>query len=713
MTRFLRRFTLLVVPLGLAVGSFALPGAAQTSGSSRFAFADTLLLRDTLGLRFDGIFPAADSLGILPDTLRALMIRYRFQLPRMLELADSLGVPVDSVGVVVDRERFNPLANRVAGGSGLNEFRYTTGWTTTRTTSAWTNNSEYRARRGPWYANNRVEVNLERYKSAAATTLRQNRDLFLEGGNRLNESQSFGLWGHTMLYDSYDPNSTSNQKETLNELKLTARTQLRGRRGSSAELNLLGGLLHDDRLAVEVKRGLTGRADGRVRSVAGHWFTNDLNAGLSSNLARTRRPEAITELRALDFATNLNGTMTMFPQQPVGMNLNYTLRRTRVDVPTDLGIVNTIRQSSGALNSTLRMRRDPEHLLNLIGNAGNSENQTGVRRDYGVRANVRWALVGWATDANYSDIRANSDYPRFKGAYGYIENSTNRSADAQFQRGLGRRVQAKITTSINLTRYRYEVTAPDSATPPTPRDTYRQSLRGEARYTPTMKLTSSLAFETILSRTINIPKLTTSSNNDSRTYRAEWTWSYQMTRSLTVSQNNQVTADYRFYPFAEDRNTLGLNYRALTTLNAVLNPRVTVMVMHTAQEQPRGSYTRQSDGLEYLQISDETVNRGLHASLRYAPSPAISFSIEPDYRADVRSGTTNGVSALQRDDRRLSMSGRVDLNLQVGRKGALSGTIARVFDDARSTAYTNGNPVLSPNSVTDYWNGSLTFTWQL
>jgi hypothetical protein len=91
----------------------------------------------------------------------------------------------------------------------------------------------------------------------------------------------------------------------------------------------------------------------------------------------------------------------------------------------------------------------------------------------------------------------------------------------------------------------------------------------------------------------------------------------------------------------------------------------------------------------------------------------VSFSIEPDYRADVRSGTTNGVSAKQRDDRRLAMAGRVDLNLQVGRKGSLSGTIARVFDDARSTSYTKGVAVPSPNSVTDYWNGSLTFTWQL
>lgn len=712
MTRFLRRLSLLAVPLALAVGSIAPPGRAQQAGSSRYAFADTLLLRDTLGLSFDGIFPAADSLGLPPDTLRALMIRYRFPLSRMIHLSDSLGVPVDSVGVVVDRERFNPLAGPAGIRRDENAFRFTSGWNSTRTTSSWSNNSEYRVRRGPWYANNRTDVNLERYRSVAGTTLRQTRDMTSEAGARISDRQSFGLWAHTMLYDSFDPNATSNQQETLNEFKLTARTQRRGRRGANTDLNLLAGYLLNDKLALEVKRGLTGRADGRMRSVAGDWFTNDLSGGTSANLARTRRPQAVQELRALDLATNIAGTLTLFAQRPVGMNVSYNLRRTRVDTPTDSGVVNTIRQANEGVNATLRLRRDNERTLSLVGNAGNALNQNGRRRDGGGKATLRWVLRGWAVDGNYSDLRATSDYPRQKNAFGYREFGTNRAADAQFQRALGSRVQAKVATSISLSRYRYESTAA-AATPPPPRDTYRQSYRAEGRYNPTLRLTSSTALEVVLARTINIERATTSSNNDSRTYRAEWTWSYQMLKGLTVSQNNQISADYRFYPFAPDRNTLGLNYNTITTLNTVLTPRLSMSVMHSFQEQPRGSYTRQADGLEYLRLSDEAENYGLHASIRYAPTPAVSFSLEPDYRANVRSGTTNGVSARQRDDRRLNLAGRVDLNLQIGRKGTLAGGIARNFDDSRSTTFTNGIGALSPRSITDYWNGSLTFTWQL
>jgi hypothetical protein len=712
MTRFLRRFTLLLVPFVVAVTQ-ALPGRAQQPLSSRYAFADTLLLRDTLGLKFDGIFPAADSLGIPPDTLRALMIRYRFPLQRLLFLSDSMVVPVDSVGVVVDRERFNPLARGQAGIRRTeNTFRYTSGWSTTRTTSAWSNNSEFRWLRGSYYANNRTDVNLEQYESAASTTLRQTRDMTTEAGTRLSNRHSVGVTAHTMLYDSYDPGSTSNQQETLNEVKLTARTQQRGPRGSSSELTLLGGVLDDDKRNVEIKRGLTGRADGRVRSVYDTWLTNDLTGAVSSNLARTRRPEQIDELRALDFATNLNGTLTLFAQRRVGFNLNYTLRRTRVDTPTDSGTVSTIHQAGDGVTGTLRLRQDNDRTLTLVGGTNSSLTQTGQRRDYNAKATGRWLLAGWATDASYMSGSSNSDYPRRNNAYGYNERSTTHSADGQMQRPLGRRLQAKLSGNINLTQARYEATS-TSATPPSPRDTYRQSYRAEARYNPTARLSTGVALEVTLARTINIEPLNTASNTDTRSYRGEWIWSYQLLQGLTVSQNNRISSDYLFYPFSPERNTLGLSYNTTTTLNTVLTPRLTLAVMHTAQQAPRGSYTVQSDGLEYLKLSDEAESYALHASIRYAPTPVVSFSLEPDYRADTRSGTTDGVSAKQRDDRRLDISGRVDLNVQVGRRGTLAGGIARTFNDSRSTTFTNSVGTLSPRSLTDYWNGSLTFTWQL
>src|SRR5262245_43890615 len=108
-----RKLDLLLVPLVFGFSALAGPGSAQQAASSRFAFAHTTLLRDTLGLHFDTLFPTADSLHLTPDTLRALSIRYRYSIARLVLMADSLGVPVDSVGPIMQRESFNPLAARV------------------------------------------------------------------------------------------------------------------------------------------------------------------------------------------------------------------------------------------------------------------------------------------------------------------------------------------------------------------------------------------------------------------------------------------------------------------------------------------------------------------------------------------------------------------------------------------------------------------------
>src|SRR5437773_7720862 len=53
------RLLLLLIPLLVGWLFHARPGAAQEDTSGRFAFADTTLLRDTLDLHFDRLFPLA------------------------------------------------------------------------------------------------------------------------------------------------------------------------------------------------------------------------------------------------------------------------------------------------------------------------------------------------------------------------------------------------------------------------------------------------------------------------------------------------------------------------------------------------------------------------------------------------------------------------------------------------------------------------------
>ena len=729
---FPKRISLLILPLSLFLLAQAHPGRAQQAATARYAFADTTLLRDTLGLRFNGLFPAADSLQIIPDSLRAMMIRYRLVVPRMsivrlVQLADSMRVPVDSVGPVFQRERFNPLANRGEQQSAT-DFQYTSGYDIQRTTTTWTNGSQFRLVHGPTYLNNLTNIELQRFSSGGVITQRQNREATTEAGLTPNRNMSFGGRSYQLRFFSIDPGSPTTQDETKNEYSLTARAQ-KNYRTVRTEANLRSGWL-DDNSTASIKRGFSGSADGKLRVQRGTSFSHDLSGSLTGNLSRTRQPAQITDINTRDYSTNVRGNLAVLPNAPVGVNVNYAFRNTRVETPFGTVRVDTIRTPPGGLDTvntvlinsivnrsksadaTLRMRVDNDRSLTFTASLNRSESPNGSRRDGGGKSTMRWILSGAVLDANYSDTRATSVFLRQRNGGGYLERTLARAADGQLVRTMGPRFVVRAIAGIGLDQYRYLAQA-DSATPPSPRDAYRQQYRAELSYNPSTKFTTGVVLQVSLNRAINLSASTTGSNNDVRSYRGEWRWNYRLFRSLTVTQNNQITADYTRYPFAPARNTLSLNHNTITSLAAQLPGNFFIDVQHNASRLPRGSYLRESDGLDYLQLSDDSRSYTLNTAIRYQPAPALGIHLEPRYQSSERSGTVNSVPTKQRADKNLSFSGGVDLNWRVGRKGQLTGRLSRNYTDQRTLNYQGGVGNLTPRSETDYWNGNLQLSWTL
>ncbi len=722
-----RRLLLLLLPLSLVCLAQAPPGRAQQAApSARFAFADTTLLRDTLALHFTGLFPLADSLQITPDTLRALMIRYRYTMPRLLHLSDSLNVVVDSVGPLMEREKFNPLAG--GAGRSASSFAYTSGYDISRTSSTWTNGSTYRMQHGALYVTNATNIELQRITSGRTLSLRQNREATTEAGMTVSRRLSFGGRSYQLRFFSGDPGGAT-QNETKNEYSFTGRGAT-NTRAVTSELNLRSGYL-DDRNVNALKRGLSGSADGRVRYNVPGQFSHDLSGSVTGNLSHTRPPESLQELNTTDLSTSLRGNLAVKTGAPVSLNLNYALRNTRVETPlsyfrtdtvhtaTDttyttvtLGAINRIITKNNSVDAAVRLRADNDRYVNLTGNAGRSGSATGTRADAGGHATLRWLMAGIAIDGNYGDTRESSVYFRQRGGGGYDEHGISRAADTQMLRTFGAKVVGKLISSITLDRYRYEARA-DSATPPSPRDSYRQSYRAEMIYNQSPRLSSGLALEVSLTRSINISAATTSSNTDTRIYRTEWRWSAHLLPSLTVTQNNQLEADYQQYPFSHSRDNLSLNYNTSTMLSAALPGGLSIDLQHNSTQSPRGSYTLQPDGLDALQLSDDSRNYALNASVRYAPFPAVGVHVEPRFQSSDRSGTVDGVQEKQRTDRRLDFMGGVDLNVHVGRKGMLTGHLSRAIQDQRTINYQNGRPQPTPRSETDFWSGNLQLTWTL
>ena len=176
-----RRLALLLLPAALELILAVLPGHAQQGTSSRYAFADTTLLRDTLGLKFDHLFPLVDSLTALgqpvtADTIRALAMRYKLPLDSLVALAQVQNIPVDSVGSYLERERYNPLSST---GKRTTSFRYNSGYTVQQTSSSWSNSGDYKLVLGSLFLQNTTTIQMDRYTAGTQTSLRQTRSSVL------------------------------------------------------------------------------------------------------------------------------------------------------------------------------------------------------------------------------------------------------------------------------------------------------------------------------------------------------------------------------------------------------------------------------------------------------------------------------------------------------------------------------------------------------
>jgi hypothetical protein len=705
----LRRFAVLALVLAAGSGAFGLPGRSQAQ-TSRFAFADTTLLRDTLGLKFDRLFETADSLGMLPDTLRAQVIRYRLPIHRLLVMSDSMHVAVDSVGTYIDRERFNPLSTNYAT-NGQASFKYRSGYNIGKTTTSWMNGADFLLQRGPMLLRNGTDITIDRTNSTAGLSLRNTRNSRSEATWRVSRNVSLGGVASLSGFDNTDPGSISNENERKGEYQFSSRTRQQERRGITSELNLLAGYLNLNNRS-QIKRGFSGDLNGRARFERGAWFSHDLTAGINGNLSRTGRPTSLVTLGTHDLSGSVRGGLQLYQAAPVGLNVNYNARRTTVETPTEADTVNRILTSGAGVDGTLRLRLDNNRYLNLSSNLGTSTSISGDLDDQGYKAQGRWVQGAWQLDADIGNTIRLSKRPRRNGGGGYDEHNEDRLANGTLERPFGRRLSAKLSGTIGLSQSRSTVTA-DSASPPTPRDSYRQMYRIETIYLPAEVFSTTVALEVSLNRSINLPATSTSNNTDTRSYRAEWRWSYRMLRGLTVSQNNVVQSDYQFFPFSPERNDLSIDYSSVTLLSAIITPHLTVDVAHNARQRPHGDWRVLDDGSGVLLPSDENLSYTLRSQVVWTITQGVSLKLTPEYLATDRTGTTGGLETPTNSTRRLSLGGGVNLDIPLGKSGHLLGDISRQFSDDRSTVYRAGVPVPSPLAEQDYWSGSLGLTWDL
>lgn len=716
----LRRISYLVVPITLALVAAVLPGRAQETQSARFAFADTTLLRDTLGLHFPRLFPLADSLETLPDTLRALSIRYLWSLERLVQLADSLGVPVDSVGPVMSRERLNPLA---LSGTTSNDFSYNTSYSVGQRQSTWRNAADFRSTRGPAFVSNSTTIELSR---PDRRTRRQNRSTNTEVGWRLSPDLSVGGRVNLTRYDSRDPGSIYNVAERTNEYQLSIRSRQKPARTVTSEANLFAGLLArtstgsgrviiPGALPRSETNGASGEFSARIRHTAGKWLQQEVSEQL--NTSRTRAPSSEdlglgNNDRAFLFSNTLRGSTSFLQSAPVSFRASFSFSRFHRENPADSGSLSISRGSSRSLNGTLRLRLDNNRYIDLTQDAASSD-QRPVERRLSSGESVFFQLVtpGQSDQSlvsmNYL-IRGWNIQGRFSLRH---QNKTTRTRalDGTLLRRLSSRIDLKGTANIELSstgRFEGGVSVIDA-------DRSVRGYRLETSYNTANKLTMAAAFGLSREARVFVPSNVSNTTTDSRRYLAEWRWSYRLLPGFTATQRNEVSANYVTKRFLAARGNVFLNYGSFTTLNAIITPRLTINVNHEVRQQPSGDYSQFPDGIYYFSPADETRTYRIAAPVTYSPSPALSLSISPTYIATRSTGTVDGVAVPRSTSQSMNLAGGTNLNWPVTSRGRLTGGLQRSYRVDRSIDYPSGVERISPRAEFFFWSGSLQFSWQL
>jgi hypothetical protein len=709
----LRKLSIVLVPLVLGLGSAALPGRAQESPFHPSAFADTTLLRDTLGLTFPRLFVLADSLRMLPDSLRAISIRHGLELPRLVALADSLRVPVDSVGPLLERERFNPLAARPPHQTS---FSYNTTYNLQQTRNSWVNGSDYSLTRGPLFVRNVANIQMDRLESSGRTTQQQRRNATTELGWRFTPDYSLGGRAVLSRFNSNDPSTIRQIGETRDEYQVSLRTRHEPFHGVSSEFNVFSGIL-DLRNFRQEKRGLSTDMNGRLRHVSGEWFMHEMTGSLTGNFANTRVVTRGTRENTRDLLGNLNGTLSLFEASRVGFNGAYNLVRNRVHAPDDSGRIAPLSTSEVTLDATLRTQLGQGGYFNLSDNLDISDQITAVtgaqsHRTNTISADGRYVLWGFGLEGRFAIDGGRSELPQASPTGGYAEDMTNRMLEGGFTRQVFGRLTTRVNARIGLVTYRYRVIG-SYGTPPTNRDEAQQSYRIDGTYTFSANFNSGISLNVNRNRLVNLPAASAAANYTLRSYRAEWRWTYRLLRGLTATQRNSMGANYSVYQFLPENDRLGLDYSTNTTLNAVLTPRLSADLTHNGQVQPGGNYTRSSDGLYYFRPSDEIRSFSLTSRISYTPAPGISLQVEPFFRSDERDASSGGIQSPQRRNRVLNFLGSANLNLPVAGRGTLSGNLGRTYNAERTITFASGSPTPSPRSESDFWNASLQFSWRL
>ena len=744
-----RRLALLaLILIGVCLGGRPAVCLAQTTYppsnfDPRYANWDTTLVRDTLGFTYERLFPLADSLRVKPEDLKFLSTRWRWSITRIVTIADSLGVPIDSVGPIMERERFNPLANVTTRSS----MTYTSTFTPAASGDTWQNTLEHSLVRGSLVSSNHVDISLQQNGRGGSNGRNEQRQATSNISWKFSPRFSLGTNLSSSRSDNVSPSGLYGRADRNNSFGLVTNAKPPEWHGLTSNLSTTFDLSNVDQILFQ-KRGWRAGSQAQVQ-YSTPWFSQNLQMrGSTSDFsASPTDPDPLDELlfpnaNTRESDTHVGWNATAFRGRPVELNLNYQADNNRVHSLT--AITDTTRQFVGTpaettttltprtnsplnrsatntVNAQVRIQPFKAGSLDLGWKTGNSSSEnttiitsTNSGDNTALTTALRLDLTrGVTVQGNFTSSDDDTRYPKRdfpRGGYG--QSYRRHDLGGTITIPVAAFLTVSVETDIELRSYRYSrignpLTIPGAA------DNASQFYR--VTITPPaikQRMSNTIGLKVTRSQQVNLAAASTAGNTDERTYAATWNWSYLLLPGLTANQSNSLIADYTSLPFAPTSNSVSLNYTTLTNLDASIGPRLTIRTTHTSQFSPKGNYRPRvpNDPTEYLSLSDEFQNYALDMNIGYSVLPPfLTLNVHPSYSANTRSTTQSGLLSPQTKSKTLNFGWGTSLNVPVGAKGTLRGSLGRSENSSRQIKYETSGINVLPRSSTQSLGGQMTF----
>jgi len=324
------------------------------------------------------------------------------------------------------------------------------------------------------------------------------------------------------------------------------------------------------------------------------WGANTLNANIGRNTSTKEYPkEEQTERRDQDGeSANLKGTFNLLPG--LEMIIGYDHNRTK-----------SFYEIESTRDSDLATRAVDASLKYTIG-------ETRLSGDM------------------HSETKRNEYFNEQTG------DSYGQSIGVSVAQPFGDRVSATLKGLMTLYSHHYDdIEANDQD-----RDLFDREATLVVDYKPVADITTGLTLRVREDQLIYIRRTRTADNKTTQTYALQPFIRKVFSSKLSASQRYEISADYTFYKYDNDKNFLIRNFGVTTGVDwAVIDP-LRITVSHTYRGQDEGSYVEGPDGVERYGKNSERDDQSMKITLSYRFLDVIDleatqeFSVQEKWRIE-------------------------------------------------------------------------------